>query len=267
MTAFRTGPEDPRPRSPLAFFLVVFALAVPPWLWGGRLGVIGELRIPASDLALAFVPMAAALILTARGEGWRAAAGLLRRAFDPRPLCGRWLAATLLLAPAIYLATWLVMQALGHGGAPPRFDPLTFVLLLALFLVLAAGEEVGWMGYAFDPLQRRWGAVGASLVLAVPWWVGHLPSMQAIGATASDMAWWVLGAVALRILIAWLYNNGGGVLFAAVLFHALLNLGRIATYPATGSHYDSAWLATGYVVAGGLACAVLLRSRPSTLTR
>ncbi|MFN4175322.1 CPBP family intramembrane glutamic endopeptidase [Phenylobacterium sp.] len=254
-------------RSPLAFFLLVLALAIPLWLAGPRLGVIGELRIPASDLALAFVPMVAALVLTARSEGWRAAADLLRRAFDPTSLRGRWLAATLLLAPAIYLAVWLVMQAAGHGGVPARLGPVTLLLLFGLFLVLAAGEEVGWMGYAFDPLQRRWGAVGASLVLAVPWWVGHLPSMRAIGATASDMAWWVLGAAALRILIAWLYNNGGGTLFAAVLFHALLNLGRIATYPAMGSHYDSVWQATGYVVAGGLACAALLRSRPSTLTR
>jgi len=254
-------------RSPLAFFIVVFGLAVPLWLWGGRLGVIGELRIPASDLALAFVPMAAALILTMRAEGWRAAAGLLRRAFDLRPLRGRWLAATLLLAPAIYLATRLVMQAAGRGGVPPRLDLITLVLLFGLFLVLAAGEEVGWMGYAFDPLQRRWGAVGASLVIAVPWWLGHLPSMQAIGATASDMAWWVLGSVALRILIAWLYNNSGGVLFSALLFHALLNLGRIATYPAEGSHYDSAWQAAGYIVAGVLAAAVVLRSRPATLTR
>lgn len=253
-------------RSPLAFFLLILALAIPLWLMGARLGVIGSLRIPASDLALAFVPMAAALALTARTEGWRAAAGLLRRAFDPTALRGRWLAATLLLAPVIYLATWLLMRAAGAGGAPPRLDFATLGLLFVLFLILAAGEEVGWMGYAFDPLRRRWGATGASLILAAPWWLGHLPSMRAIGAGAADMAWWVLGAVALRILLGWLYQNSGA-LFATILFHALLNLGRIATYPATGSHYDSRWQAAGYIVAGVLAGLVLLRSRPVTLTR
>ncbi|MCR5873819.1 CPBP family intramembrane metalloprotease [Phenylobacterium sp. J426] len=249
-------------RSPLLFFALLLALALPVWLASERFGVMGSLRIPVSDLVLAFTPMAAALILVTWREGWRAAMSLLRQAFDPTSLRARHLALSAVLAPAIYLLTWLVMRAMGGGQGPP-LDLVRLVFLFALFLVLAAGEEVGWMGYAFDPLQQRWGPIGASLILSGPWWVGHLPSMQAIGATPADMAGWAVGAVALRVLIGWLYNLSGGALVTAVLFHALLNLGRIATYPATGAHYSSAWQVTGYLVAGVLAGAVILQGRMS----
>ena len=35
---------------------------------------------------------------------------------------------------------------------------------LALFgalFIAALGEELGWVGYAIDPLQQRWGALGS----------------------------------------------------------------------------------------------------------
>lgn len=244
-----TPQRCPAGRSAWRFFLVVAGLALPIWLTSGALGIIAGLRIPVSDLALAFTPLVAALLLVTLQEGPRAAVRLLGAAFDVTSLrSGRWLAAAVLLAPALYLATYLLMRASGEAGAAP-IPPLRLILLFGVFLVLAAGEEVGWTGYALGPLQARWGPLGASAILAVPWWLGHLPSMQAIGATPADMAWWALAAVALRILFTWLYNGTGGSLLAAVLFHALLNLSRIVTYPADGSHYNSSYQATGSVVA------------------
>ena len=249
-------------RSALLFFLLVLALAAPLWLVSDRLGVIGALRIPVSDLALAFTPMLVALGLTAWRGGLGGAASLLRRAFDPRSLRGaRWVAATILLPPAIYLTSWTLMRLSGANHPIPAPDGLRLVLLLALFLLLAAGEEVGWMGYAFEPLQRRFGPVGASLVIAVPWWLGHLPSMAAIGVSPGDMAWWMLGALGLRVIMTWLYNGAGASLFAVVLFHALLNLSRIAVFPSVGAHYVGSYQAVAYLLVGAAAAAILWATR------
>jgi hypothetical protein len=150
------------------------------------------------------------------------------------------------------------MQAVG-GADPAPISPVRLAVLFGLFLVLAAGEEVGWTGYALDPLKARWGPLGASLILAVPWWLGHLPSMREIGATAGDVAWWGLAAIALRIVVTWLYDGAGRSLCAAVVFHALLNLSRIVAYPAEGSHYDSAYQAVGSAIAAILAVGLVWR--------
>lgn len=244
-------------RSAVAFFLLILALAGPLWLVSDRLGVIGSLRIPASDLALAFTPMIAGLGLVVWREGWGRAALLLRSAVDVTSIRGgRWIAAACLLPPLIYLTSWGLMRLSGADHPIPTPDLPRLALLFALFLVLAAGEEIGWMGYAFGPLQQRWGALGASIVLAIPWWLGHLPSMSAIGASRSDMAWWLLGAFGLRILMTWIYNNSGASLCAMLIFHALLNLSRIATFPVVGAHYVGAYQAVAYVVIAALALAV-----------
>jgi membrane protease YdiL (CAAX protease family) len=192
---------------------------------------------------------------------------LLRRSFDVTSIRDkRWLVATFLVIFLIYLLVWAVARLEGHAAtAEPHLA--TLPVLFALFLLLAAGEEIGWTGYVVDPLQDRWGALGAAAILAVPWWLAHLPSMTEIGATAWDMAWWAPGAVALRILMLWLYNNTGKSIFAVILFHALLNLGRVATYPASGAHYDSFHQAAGYTIISALALAVLVTFGSRRLAR
>lgn len=245
-------------RSALPFFVLVLALAAPLWLVSDRLGVIGALRIPVSDLALAFTPMLVALGLTAWRGGLREAAALLGRAFNPASIRGaRWATVALLLPPLVYLASWSLMRLSGADHPIPTPNLPRLALLLALFLLLAAGEEVGWMGYAFEPLQRRFGPLGASLLIAIPWWLGHLPSMAAIGVSVGDMGWWILGALGLRVIMTWLYNGSGASLFAMVLFHALLNLSRIAVFPSVGAHYIGAYQAVAYLLVGATAAVVL----------
>lgn len=248
-------------RSIPLFFGLVAALACPLWLASEALGTMGAMRIPVADLALAFVPMTAALLLTALRPGAGGPLTLLRRSFDPRIAGKRGMAATLLLAPLIYLLTAAVMAATGQLVLP-HGNPWTLALLLAGFFVLAAGEEIGWTGYATDPLHARYGALGAALILAVPWWLAHLPSMLQMGATGIDIAWWGLGAAAVRVLIVWLYNNSARSVFAVILFHALLNTGRIATFPLIGGRYDPDYQTTAHLVSFGLAVAAILTWRP-----
>lgn len=258
-------PVDRAARSPLKFFCLVFALAIPIGLAGRSLGIVGSMKIPVSDLALAFVPMIAALILVAAEQGWRAAGCLLKQTFELNALRDvRWLSATLGLAPLIYFLTWALVRLSGGEGIA-EINPASILVLFVVFFLLALGEEVGWTGYATEPLQSRWGALGAALILAGPWWLAHLPSMAAVGATAPDMAWWVLGAVGVRILIVWLFNSTAKSILAAVLFHALLNAGRAASFPSAGSQYAPRYQIVSYLVIGSLATAVVLFAGPKFL--
>jgi hypothetical protein len=104
-------------RRPFLFLGLVFVLGLPLWLSSQALGVLGAMRIPVADLALGFVPAVAALLLSAVEDRRKGAGALLGRSLDPRIRTKRWIAATLLLAPAIYLLIIGLMRAVGHPPA------------------------------------------------------------------------------------------------------------------------------------------------------
>ena len=254
-------------KSPLKFFLLVFALAIPIWLLSTFVGVIGSLKVPVTDLVLAFIPLTAAAILDYKEEGFGGVRTLLKRVVDYKRIKQRiWYLPLIVLVPLIYLLTSAVMRLTGHS-APVEPHILRLPSLFVIFFLLAVGEEGGWMGYAIDPMQDRWGALSASIILAIPWWLGHLPSIIQIGGTPADIAWWFPGAIGLRILIVWLYNNTGKSLFAAILFHALVNVGRSASYPTVGSHYDPVYQAVGYSIVVIMAVIVVFLWGSKTLAR
>lgn len=107
----------------------------------------------------------------------------------------------------------------------------------------------------------------ASILLAIPWWIAHFPSIIHIGGTTADLAWWLPGAVAMRIVIVWLYNNAGKSLFAAILFHTLINVSRSLSYPTIGSHYDPAYQYVGYAMFAAAAVIITVVWDSKTLSR
>ena len=242
----------------MAFFLLVLALAVPIWALSRFGWVIGSLKVPVTDLLLGFTPLIAAMILVFQTYGARGLISFLRRVVDFERLARtkwRWFA--LLLAPLIYALTVIGLHLAGHTGNPVVNWPRVPVLA-AIMLLLAIGEEAGWTGYLLDPLQLRFGALGASLIIAIPWWLGHIPSIIAIGGTAGDIAWWLPGAIAMRVLMTWLYNGAGRSIAAVVLFHTMLNVGRSVSYPTIGTHYDPVYQTTGYGIAFIMAAIVVI---------
>ncbi len=92
------------------------------------------------------------------------------------------------------------------------------------FFIGALGEELGWSGYVIDPMQIRWNALQASLILGLVGVVWQVVPLLLINRSPTWIAWWCLYAVAIRMLIVWLYNSTGKSVFAVALFHATLNL-------------------------------------------
>lgn len=233
----------------MAFYLLVLMMAIPIWALSRFVGVIGSLKVPVTDLMLAFTPLTSALILVLRAEGTDGLILFFKSLFDFRSLArNNWLFPALLLAPVIYALTYVALHLMGHKGEPTA-NLSGVSVLAAIMFFLAIGEEAGWTGYLLDPLQQRYGALGASLIIAVPWWLAHIPSIIAIGGTVSDIAWWLPGAIALRVLMTSLYNSAGGSMLAVILFHTMLNVGRPVFYPSIGAHYDPIYQATGYAIA------------------
>jgi membrane protease YdiL (CAAX protease family) len=111
--------------------------------------------------------------------------------------------------------------------------------MLAAFFVGALGEELGWSGYAIDPMQERWGALQAGILLGLVWAAWHVIALIQAHRSAAWIAWWCLGTVTMRVVIVWLYNGTGKSVFAVSLFHAIGNVSW-QLFPVHGSYFDPA---------------------------
>ncbi|MGZ6392310.1 MAG: CPBP family intramembrane glutamic endopeptidase [Ktedonobacterales bacterium] len=122
-----------------------------------------------------------------------------------------------LLANGIYLAL---------GGAPPQqwvIVPSTSALAAFIGPLLAGslGEEIGWCGFAQPRLQKRHGALWASVIVGILWSTWHFWPVVAPGGiahlTPSDVVQTYVRLIATAILYAWLYNSTHGSLFLVMV--------------------------------------------------
>lgn len=221
--------------SPLALVALVGVLSLPLWLLGAVTGAQLSPDLPLA--ALVFVtPGIAALLLVWRQRGAAGAAALLRRLVQVRGGGSpAWpLAAALLLAPALFALTYVL---LGDAGPAVNLAPATVATALAAYLVAAAAEELGWTAFATEPLQRRLPGLAAALLLGGVMVAFHVVPLLEHGRSAAWIGWWALSTVAARVLTVWLFNAGGGSVVAAVLFHAAMNtanLGPVVDFGPAG---------------------------------
>jgi membrane protease YdiL (CAAX protease family) len=256
--------------SPLKYFLLVFGLSAPLWILQTQIKKSGlPLDIPITDIIAAFMPLTVACILVGSENGSQAVRDLLRRVFDFRRITRkRWYLVVCLLP----LLLFAVIYATLHVTGVPLPDGwqvslLSIPLLLVFFFFGAVGEEVGYMGYAFEPMQRRWGALGAALLIGVPWAVWHYPSILEQGHNFTWILWGTLGTVAIRVLLVWIYNNTNASLFACIMFHTLYNTGRVLFPHSANLNPLVDYPAIHYSVLAGTALVVALLWDSRTLTK
>jgi membrane protease YdiL (CAAX protease family) len=222
-------------RNPLAAFFVLafllsWLLAVPLALQ--RAGVLPA-RLPYSlHYLMAFGPMLSALLVVAATEGRAGLRRFLTRGFRPSVGPGWLLFAG--LTPLLFLAVGLASVAISGRPVPGirELGQINFLPNLGLWAWLlwtvtsGLGEETGWRGYALPRLQSGRSPLAASLLLAIPWILWHLPAFfylpnyMSFGVMLPGFA---LGVAAGAIVYTWLYNRTGGSILAAALFHGSFN--------------------------------------------
>jgi membrane protease YdiL (CAAX protease family) len=217
------------------FFLLVLALSVPFYLVGLTGWRMPRMPMLPVSALMGFVPMFAALILAGQSGGGFAVRRLIARLFEPIGLAGgAWIFLALILMPLVCLIEYLVLREIGVVLPTLSLDGGTVLFLFAAFFVAAIGEELGWQGYAYPALRRNNTALGAALVVGVIWAAWHVIPFVQLGRGVEWILWHSLCAVALRVIIVWLFEAAGQRVLVAVVFHAMINL----TFPALGSAYD-----------------------------
>lgn len=226
-------------RSPWLFFLLVVVLSIPFWV----LGAISAsqplpISVPISAL-MAMCPAIAASILVYREAGWESVKQLLKRSVDVGRVKNRiWILVAFAFMPVLLLLEYGVMSWLGISLPPLGVPNVTaLVSLFVVIFILGIGEEVGWMGYAAEPMQERWGALLAAILMGVVWGVWHTIPFLQNNVTPTWIFWQFANTIGLRVLIFWLYNNAGKSVFVAVLFHTMSNIAELV-WPFGGDSYD-----------------------------
>jgi membrane protease YdiL (CAAX protease family) len=138
-------------------------------------------------------------------------------------MSAKWWLLLLVGLPAVSYAGAAILGTLG--------DPFPFVpwytILPALLTALFIGpiEELGWRGVALPLLQRTFAPLWASLILGVVVAVWHIPAFFMSGTKQSGWALvpFLLGVVAVSVILTAMFNASRGSLLVAVLFHAQLN--------------------------------------------
>lgn len=211
----------------LAFFLLAFGWS---WaLWGPE-ALVAQGRLeswPALPAVAAFGPTLAGLAMVYVDRGWAGLADLGRRTLSIGSL--QWLLVGILVFPVVTGAALLLAMRQGFSPSFPWAGNLVVLPAAFVTILLLGGpveEEFGWRGYALDPLQARFGALGGSVVLGLAWSLWHLPLFYLPTETAYyDRPFWglVVSVTLLSVLLTWLYNNTRGSLLVVLLAHTAFN--------------------------------------------
>ena len=232
-----TDPSLQKSDAPFVFFALVLGLSVPFWVLGAVWDQEVMPALPISSLMIV-CPTLAAVVLRWRAAGRAAVGRLMASMLDARKLGPPTMIALLVLInPVVFAASYVIQIALGVEMPPPEIALRPLLLLLGLFLVAGLLEELGWTGYALEPLLRRWGIVRAGVVIGLVWAVWHFVPLIQADRTIEWIVWWTVWTLAVRVLMVWLYTSSGRSVFGIGLYHALSNV-CWQLYPVQGSFFD-----------------------------
>lgn len=226
----------PRWANVWGFFTATYALAWLIWLlailWGGE-------EPPLALVVLgAFAPSTMGILFTYLTHDRDNRRAFWRRVVSVRRIGWRWGLVILLVFPVVHGISMVTYALL--GGSPPSLADasqtlvspgLMLQIVVANLIISGFSEELGWRGYALDPLQARWGALRASLLLGLVHSLWHLPLFFIPGLTQGEIGLFSLGALVFMaggpagaVIFTWVYNNTRRSILSAALLHFMINL-------------------------------------------
>jgi hypothetical protein len=229
-----TATPDEHPESAPGWRGVVIFLALTfGWSWGfwvpkalENAGLVAS--VPTLPELGPFGPSVAAFVLVTYAGGLGGARRLLARAVSLE-FPTRWLLPALVLSPALVGGALVVAFLTDTVPSFPWTGELVVLPVAFVFILLLGGpvqEEFGWRGYLLDPVQARFGALGGGVAVGLVWALWHVPLFYIPGETIyyqRPFLGFAVSITLLSVLLTWVYNNTGGSLLPALLFHTTFN--------------------------------------------
>jgi membrane protease YdiL (CAAX protease family) len=220
-----------------------------------------------------FGPFAGAVVTAAVLGGKRGLRDLLGPVFRARFAPG-WYFFVLVGCVLLFAVALVVYALLGKDLAFDRQVARNGLAQLPLYYVIIffaggpLGEEIGWRGFALPRLLERRGRLGASLVVAVMWFIWHVPLFWIEGAAqkGSSIPVFAILVLANAVIFTWVYVGSGRSLLSVLLLHASINTWSYLfseAAPALDRDALLGWLIAGVFAAVAAVIAAFWRRRPA----
>jgi uncharacterized protein len=213
--------------------ILTLAFAWPGLIWEALYsrGLVASQSPIILSLLIGWVPGIAAVIVSAVIAGRAGIRELLGRFLIWRVGFQWYLVGFFLLAFIILGGIGLYVLFGGTMPAIPAAGSAWWEIVLSLVLLIVVGgllntEEIAWRGFVLPRLQTRYGALAASILLAVPEFLLHLPYFwnrdvdfyQTVG-----VFWFTAFSVAAVFIYTFVFNKTKGSLLIVTIMHASQN--------------------------------------------
>lgn len=223
--------------------VVVFFIATFIWTWACYFTIVAYSLDPYSGIGLGLLilggcsPTFVGIIMVLLTYDKEQRIDYFKRTYQVKNIKPFWWLFIILVFPVIYLISIGAGYAL-DGSLPQMSNlkaiiasPLLFFPLISLsFLSGPFSEELGWRGFSLDPLLRRFGFVGASIILGIIWGAWHLPLYFMPQMWHGQMGFgfngfwaFMLDTVGLSCMMSWVYINTKRSILSAMLMHLFSN--------------------------------------------
>jgi membrane protease YdiL (CAAX protease family) len=130
------------------------------------------------------------------------------------------LAAALPVGVTLISMMWQGEATASHTRA---LAPIALLSFAPAVLIGAWLEETGWSALAAETLLQTQSILPTALVIGVIWALWHLVPLAQVGRSPMWIAWWIVGTLAMRVTLVWLYARSDHHVHAPALFHAVDN--------------------------------------------
>jgi membrane protease YdiL (CAAX protease family) len=109
-----------------------------------------------------------------------------------------------------------------------------FIPVLLLLFLAATFEELGWRGYGFESLEKKFNFFYACLIFSLLWSIWHIPLSFVNNSYQYEIfqenIWYginfYLSIIPLGFIISWVCYKNNKSIVAAILFHFIINLSQ-----------------------------------------
>jgi len=226
--------------NPKKYFSLTFLITFILWTIGAYYSFENDDSFYMVYMLLGLItPFVVSLIMIYKSNNFYLKKDFFNKLVNIKLINAKFLPFIFLIMPLVVLVSILISLLFGESSAQfnisENFSFSTGVVpVLALFLIAATFEELGWRGYAFESLESRYNFLTASIIFSILWSLWHLPLIYVNNSYQYEIVNqsifyginFYISIIPMGIIISWICIKNQKSILSAILFHFIINMSQ-----------------------------------------